>query len=258
MRHLTRSGVTLASLAEAEPVAVRELRFEGPDGAVVVPYLLFRTRYGYHAEAGDWRGLTTEDRTWLLAHEALLNLALARDVEAVDADARSGLAGNGMGRVGRVRGNGHLSEGVVRVQAGDSVGGGGPDMEDEHGGAEPGPAGPIEPGAGDGRDIPAAPGDVPEGVPVPDVIEIEALVAADLTVSSLAWAIDELVDRINVRRPFQLVVHRWAVHLAEHLAFRLFGMFWRDHVTVIADETQLDEDAWALESGGWRYHNPGA
>lgn len=84
MRHLTRSGVTLEDLPDAEPVAVREVRLEGPDGPVAVPYLLFRTRYGYHAAAGDWRKMTAGERVWLLAHEDLLNRALARDVEAVD------------------------------------------------------------------------------------------------------------------------------------------------------------------------------
>lgn len=110
---------------------------------------------------------------------------------------------------------------------------------------------------GGGRERPAAPGDVPEGAPVPETRLIEAETPADLTVSSLARAIDELADRPDVRRPFQLIVHRYAMHLAQHFAFRLFGLFWRGQVEVVPDEAQADEGEWALESGGWRYHNPG-
>lgn len=237
----------LADLPEAEPVAVREVRLEGPEGPVAVPYLLFRTRYGYHAAAGDWRRMTGAERAWLLAHEDLLNRAMARDVEAVDAETRGAAARGWIGAGRDLPGNGHLPEGVVGVSTEDPVGGG---DEPEAGG--------VEPTAGGGREVPEAPGDVPESAPVSETRLIEERTPADLTASSLACAFYELTDRLDTRRPFQLIVHPYAVHLAQHFAYRLFGIFWRAHLEVVPDEDQLDEDAWVLESGGWRYHNPGA
>lgn len=256
MRHLKDSGVRLGDLDAAEPVAVRELRItKGKWLLIRLSYLLFRTAYGYHAIPGDWTHLTVVERAWLRRHEVLVHRALLADVEAVDAEGRHSGADFRIGARGNATGNGHLPAGRAGVPTGDSVGPGGGGM----GGTDEADreAVPGESTAGGGRELPEAPGDVPEGAPVPEVLtpaplyeEVIPGIPCDLTMTTLTAAL----DKVGVIWPVPtLHVHLDGVNTAIEVVMAL-----RVPVLIEVDPRIRDWDTWFVEWQGRRVGSVGA
>ncbi len=138
MMPLAPVEVRIEEITSADPVAVRELRVAWPGGVIRLPYLLFRTRYGYHATCG-WEAidaLTPTERVWLLAHVPEWMREVRRDAQEVaDAYRDQVRGGGGIRAAASGNGAGSVPPRSAGVPGGDPLD---PDREGVSGAAGPG------------------------------------------------------------------------------------------------------------------------